>query len=89
VLVRQRLAEGQSPDAIKAYFVARYGNWILLAPPASGIGNVAWMAPPLLLLGGIGLLLTLVIDWRARGRARPAAPDEAYLERVRAELAGE
>ena len=85
--IRQRLTHGQSPAAIKAYFVSRYGNWILLAPPASGVGNVAWLAPPLFLLGGIGLVLTLVMDWRTRGR-KPPAPGgkDVYLERVRAEL---
>ncbi len=87
--IRKRLAQGQSTEQIKRYFASRYGNWILLAPPASGIGNFAWLAPPLLVLGGIALLLTLVADWRSRGRARLAAGKDAYLDRVRAELAAE
>jgi cytochrome c-type biogenesis protein CcmH len=88
-LIRTRLEEGQSPAQIKAFFVAKYGSWILLAPPASGVGSFAWLAPPLLLLGGLGLLITLVVDWRTRGRAPAAAASTAYLERVRAELAQE
>ncbi len=88
-IIRQRLAAGQSPEAIKAYMVARYGNWVLLAPPASGIGGVAWLAPPLLVLGGIGLLLTLIAGWRSRGRALEQRGSAAYIERVRAELANE
>ena len=87
--IRKRLAQGQSPEQIRGYFVSRYGSWILLAPPASGVGNLAWLAPPLLLLGGIALLLTLVADWRSRGRGRLAAGKDAYLDRVRAELAAE
>ena len=31
-LVRERLEAGESPEAIKSYFVERYGEWILLAP---------------------------------------------------------
>jgi len=86
-IIRQRLGQGESRDEVKAYFVSKYGNWILLAPPASGVGSLAWLAPPLLLLGGAGLLLTLVADWRRRGK-RPTTPGPSeYLERVRAELA--
>lgn len=86
VLIRKRLAQGESPDAIQSFLVSRYGDRVLLAPPSSGIGRVAWLAPPLLVLGGIGLLLTLIADWRQRGRSSASASD-VYLERVRAELA--
>jgi cytochrome c-type biogenesis protein CcmH len=88
-LIRAQLAQGRSADEIKTYLVARYGDRILLAPPASGIGGFAWLAPPLLLLGGVALLLTLVVDWRGRGRAPATGGRAAYIARVRAEVAGE
>jgi cytochrome c-type biogenesis protein CcmH len=88
-IIRRDLTEGKSPDQIKASFVKSYGDWILLAPPASGIGNLAWLAPPLLLLGGAGLLLTLLIDWRQRARRLAGESRADYLKRVRAELAAE
>lgn len=88
-MIRQRIARGQSADAIKSYFVSRYGAWILLAPPASGVGSLAWLAPPLLVLGGVGLLLTLVAGWRRRGEDRSPGAKATYLERVRAELAAD
>src|SRR5919199_1070840 len=69
-VIKQRLARGESPDQIKAFLRSRYSDSIELAPPRSGIGTVAWLAPPLLLLGGVGLLLTLVTDWRTKGRTR-------------------
>jgi len=87
--IRRRLARGQSPDEIKRFLVSKYTDWILLAPPASGVGSIAWLAPPLLFLGGLGLLLTLVLDWRTRGRSPAGGAKPAYLERVRAEVAGE
>src|SRR5947209_7059082 len=34
-VIRHRLQEGQTPAQVTAYFVQRYGSWILLAPPAS------------------------------------------------------
>jgi cytochrome c-type biogenesis protein CcmH len=85
-LIRQRLRQGQSAGQIESFLVSRYGDRILMAPPAHGIGDVAWLAPPLLVLGGIGLLLTLVADWRRHGREPSNVRDE-YLQRVRAELA--
>jgi cytochrome c-type biogenesis protein CcmH len=84
--IRRRLAAGESPDSIKSYFVSRYGNWILLAPPASGVGNLAWLAPPLLLLGGLGLLITLIANWRKRAKTEIPKTGAPYLERVQAEL---
>jgi cytochrome c-type biogenesis protein CcmH len=88
-IIQKRLAEGQSADQIKTYFVSRYGTWILLAPPSSGIGAVAWLAPPLLVLGGLALLMTLVMDWRRRAKRPPRPARSEYLARVRAELADE
>jgi cytochrome c-type biogenesis protein CcmH len=85
-LIRQRLSTGESPDAIEQYLTSRYGNSIVLAPPTSGIGSIAWFAPLLLLLGGLGLLVTLVADWRSRSTA-PAVESVQYLQRVRAEVA--
>ena len=60
----EQLAAGQTPGQIRAYFVARYGEWILLAPPSP----FAWWIPPLALLVGMG-----VFAWWL-GRGRPAAP---------------
>lgn len=85
-IIRRKIIAGQSSDSIKQYFVARYGNKILLAPPSNGIGDVAWLAPPLLVAGGMGLLITLVFDWRSRSRVPLSPMGDGYLERVRAEL---
>ena len=84
-LIRQRLQQGQSGDQIEAYLVSRYGDRILMAPPTHGIGDIAWLAPLLLVMGGLGLLVTLVADWQRHGRDT-AQVDDVYLERVRAEL---
>jgi cytochrome c-type biogenesis protein CcmH len=86
-LIRDRLRQGQSMDQIKSYLVSRYGNSILLSPPSAGIGSLAWIGPPLLILGGLGLLATLVTDWRRKGRGPVHVARAEYIERVRAELA--
>src|SRR5207253_3959795 len=42
------LRRGRSPDAIRGYFVARFGPTILLTPQGQGIDALAWIAPALL-----------------------------------------
>jgi cytochrome c-type biogenesis protein CcmH/NrfF len=69
--------------------VSTYGSWILLSPPASGLGSLAWLGPPLLVVGGLGLLLTLVTAWRRRGKLPQREAKAAYLRRVREELAAD
>lgn len=53
-LIREKLAAGESAEQITAYFVSRYGEWILLEPPRSGLTSLVWIVPPaVLLLGGV------------------------------------
>lgn len=62
-LVREQLAAGASDDEVRAFFVARYGRWILLDPPAAGVDVALWLAPPLELAFG-----ALIVVRRARAR---------------------
>lgn len=54
-LIRTKLEEGQSPEEIVAYFVSRYGQWILLDPPRKGVGWVLWSAPVAVLLAALAV----------------------------------
>lgn len=73
-VVRDRLRAGESPDQVRAYFVSRYGEWILLEPKMTGLNVVLYVLPVLLVVGGLGLVVFLVRRW-----TRPVAPsgDEA------------
>jgi len=62
-IVREHVAAGEDAGQIKAYLVARYGDWILLKPPLEGATLMLWIAPVLLL--GIGGVLA----WRAMQRS--------------------
>lgn len=61
--VRTRIAEGEEPEAIRAWLVARYGDYVSYAPTVS---ETTWplFAVPLLLI-----LIAGIILWR-RLRAR-------------------
>lgn len=56
VEVRQRIAAGEEPEAVRDWFVERYGDWVSFAPPARAETALLWAAP-LLFLGLGGLLL--------------------------------
>lgn len=44
-VIREKLAAGESEDQIVAYFVSKYGDWILLEPPRRGVLWLVWLAP--------------------------------------------
>lgn len=62
-VVRDRLRAGQTPDEIKAYFVSKYGEWILLEPTMTGLNILLYVLPVLLVVGGIALVVVLVRRW--------------------------
>lgn len=62
-VVREQLAAGKSPDEVKAYFVARYGEWILLRPTTSGVNVLLYVLPPLALLAGVVLVVVIARRW--------------------------
>jgi cytochrome c-type biogenesis protein CcmH len=87
-IIRERLAAGESPEQVRAYFVEKYGTWILLSPPRQGFNLLVWVVPFVGL--GLGLLLVLIVVRRwSRRPAAPAAPplDPAMRARIRREMA--
>ncbi|WP_423247857.1 cytochrome c-type biogenesis protein [Thermus altitudinis] len=55
-LIAEMLGEGKTKDEIKAFFVERYGEWILYEPPKRGVTLWVWLLPVLgLILLGLGL----------------------------------
>ena len=60
-LVRERIAEGQEPEQIRAWLVERYGQWVSYKPTVEPVTWPLWAAPILLLAAGLFL---------ARGRFR-------------------
>ena len=78
VLIRQRIAEGESNEAVRTYLVSRYGDFILLKPPFKPETLLLWLSAPLTLAAG------LLAVWLARRRAPVAtqalsAEEEAQL----------
>lgn len=98
-MVRELVSQGKTDEEIKQYFVARYGEWALLEPPASGVAWLAWALPIAFVLGGGGLVVWVAtrgtrrnshdVSPVAEARRRADADDDPYLAAVRRELAAE
>lgn len=58
VLVRERLTAGDTDDQVRAYLVARYGEYVLLNPVMAPHTILLWVAAPVVLvIGGIAVLI--------------------------------
>jgi cytochrome c-type biogenesis protein CcmH len=64
-VVRDKLRAGNTPDQVKAYFVSKYGEWILLDPTMTGLNILLYVIPVLLVVGGLALVAILVRRWTA------------------------
>ena len=74
LLVRERLVAGDSDAEVMEFVVARFGEYVLLKPQATGANLILWLAGPLMLLCGVGLGLNYL-----RRRAGSEAVAEAAL----------
>jgi cytochrome c-type biogenesis protein CcmH len=71
-LIREQLKSGKTPAEVEAYFVERYGEWILLKPTASGFNWTVWLLPILMLAGGLFFVFLTARRWVEHGQARAA-----------------
>jgi cytochrome c-type biogenesis protein CcmH len=70
ILVRERLAAGDTDEEVMSYVVSRYGEFVLLRPRLSVRNALLWGAPALLLLlGG-----AIVVARFRRPASRAAVP---------------
>lgn len=68
--VREALLAGQTDEAIRNTMVSRYGEFILFRPRWSARNALLWLAPGLMLLGG------LFVGWRVLSRRQQLLVDD-------------
>ncbi|HEX9758113.1 MAG TPA: cytochrome c-type biogenesis protein [Nitrospiria bacterium] len=89
-IIRERLEKGESTEDIRAYFLSRYGDYILLKPQKKGLNWLLWGGPFLLLLvGGVILYRTLGKWVRETQKEKPEGVpsiDESSRKRIDQEL---
>jgi cytochrome c-type biogenesis protein CcmH len=62
--IRQKLIEGWSEDEIRQYFADQYGDRVLSTPPARGFNWLVYLLPPIVILGGVVVLVRVIRSWR-------------------------
>ncbi|MHC2996817.1 hypothetical protein OA56_05595 [Tepidiphilus sp. HLB4] len=84
--VREQLAAGKSEEEVRAYLVARYGDFVLYQPPLKASTVALWAGPFVLALAGV-LALWRVLRRRSREEMPALSAEEAA--RAQALLRGE
>ena len=79
IVLRERLVAGDSDAQIVEYMVARYGEFVLLRPDASGVNLILWLAAPAMLLAALGVGYTTI-------RRRKSGATDPLTEAEKAEL---
>ena len=80
LLVRERIAAGDSDAQVIDFLVARYGEFVLLKPRLNPHTWLLWLLPPLALVGGGFALWT-----HSRRRSRSAAAEDPSVFKLTAE----
>lgn len=62
-VITEQLQQGKTNEEVIDYFVAKYGEWILLEPKARGFNLIAYLLPLIVLGAGIAVLFVSVRKW--------------------------
>lgn len=83
--IRAQAAGGATDDEIYTWFADRYGNRVLLNPPATDVAALVWVLPVVLSFVGAGLVALAVGRWSGDRQDDGAvdAADEELVDRLR------
>jgi len=85
-IVRTRVQAGETPEAIKAFLVERYGDWVLLKPPLNTGTIILWASPFLFILVAGFILISYRRNQAKATIAEPLSDTEAKaLEKLLSE----
>jgi cytochrome c-type biogenesis protein CcmH len=87
ILLRERIAAGDSDEKVTDFLVVRYGEFILLKPRFHPNTLLLWLAPPAVLLVGGVVAFSLFRRRRPGTEAKPL--DAAEKQRLAAIVGGE
>ena len=79
--VRTLIKAGKSDAEIKEFLVSRYGDFVLYRPPVKPTTWLLWFGPLLLLIGAIGLLISII----KRNQKQKNAPVLDAAQRAKAQ----
>ncbi|MGX5804574.1 cytochrome c-type biogenesis protein [Bradyrhizobium sp. Arg314] len=82
ILVRQRLAAGDTDQQVMDYIVSRYGEFVLLKPRFSLRNALLWGTPVLLLLAGGLFIIISARSRRPASESTLSAEEQAVLDKM-------
>ena len=88
-IIKNKLKNGESKEEIIYYFVSRYGDSILGAPPAKGINYLLWLLPIISLSIGAFIILKSIRSFKKPNEEATyskSAPNPEHLKKVEREL---
>jgi cytochrome c-type biogenesis protein CcmH len=90
MLVRERLAGGDTDAQVVQSVVNRYGQFVLLKPPVEPATYVLWFAPPIVLVLGLAGSVCWIVQRRRQAGTVPAlsADERERLDALLRESSG-
>jgi cytochrome c-type biogenesis protein CcmH len=83
--IRKRLKAGESPEAIEASIVKRYGEKVLAVPPGSPLKSIATLLAITMGVAG-ALAIALLMRWKKRADDAPASTNRQSPDKWDARL---
>lgn len=81
--IKRRITEGETDEQIRAAYVARYGEWVLLRPGRNGVAAAVWLIPPLAAGVGVGVVTVALWRWHRWSGRRANADDRQLVAEAR------
>jgi len=85
LVIRERIAAGDSDSEVMAFLVERFGDYIRLRPRFGGSTLMLWLAGPILLLLGAAIAVGFVLRGRNDALAALSDEEDAEISRLMAE----
>jgi cytochrome c-type biogenesis protein CcmH len=82
--IRAQIRQNKSDDEIRAYLVARYGDFVLYKPPLKATTWLLWLGPFALL--GAGGVIAVIVVLRRKAKTQPKALTPEARARIEAAL---
>lgn len=78
--IADRVEAGESDAEIRDYLVSRYGQEVLLTPPAEGVAGLVWVIPVVAVVAALAGLAVAFRRWRDQPVVHATAADRALVD---------
>ena len=82
--IRRRVDAGQTDGEIRAAYVQRYGEWILLRPQGRGFASGLWLLPAMAVTAAAAGLVLALRRWHRQPALAASPEDRALVDALRA-----